>query len=223
MKGVSFLDTDIRKMDFINCHWPTDKKWYKRLTGISGRRVLYDENTLSNRKYGEPEKIKKVELLYRRLKQKYKEEHDEQEVSNWHFGEKEMFRKGNWWRRYVPFGSITNIYWLSSGYGERPFRSIISLVFLICGLSILQALTGLVPSSVEPVHGIESINGICDIKDIEKLEALIINTLQFVTFQREPMFRPNTLNGEFIKLLSRILIPLQAALFALAIRNRFRR
>jgi hypothetical protein len=44
--------------------------------------------------------------------------------------------------------------------------------------------------------------------------------LQYATFELRPRYVP--LN-DFVKIVIKVLIPLQAALFALAVRNRFRR
>jgi len=51
----------------------------------------------------------------------------------------------------------------------------------------------------------------------------ILNTLQYVTFQKEVFLKPTTLMGETIKIIAQILIPIQAAFLALSLRNRFRR
>lgn len=219
LEKVSFISSDLRKIDFINCIWP------KRF----GRFVLYDEiilfgheNQLDHRFRGNlfqilkhewsgckkdiscsKRKILKVEILYRMIKQKYKEEHNEYEVSNWHYGEKEMFRKGNPFRRFFPL-SLSNLYWLSSGYGERPVRAGIALISLISILSILTAMSGLKP----PEGG---------------FAAIILNTLQYATLQKETVFKPVSLSGAYLKLFAQILIPVQTALFALAIKNRFKR
>ncbi|MBF0527277.1 MAG: hypothetical protein HQK56_19520, partial [Deltaproteobacteria bacterium] len=71
----------------------------------------------------------KVGDLYRRLKQKYKEEHNEPEASTWHYNEKEMFRKSSKRRRYSL--SLTDLYFVSSGYAERPVRAFFALIVLI--------------------------------------------------------------------------------------------
>lgn len=212
-KKVSFLDTDLRKIDFINCDWP--KK--------GGRNVLYDEIELFKKEKGKDfkDKIKKVEILYRQLKQKYKEEHNEPEVSNWHYGEKEMQRKQSSMKDFSFY--LLHPYWLSSGYGEKPARAGIFLIFLLLYTSLFLAVAGLVvPDNVKDVHGITSVGWPYDI-DIKKTWALFLNTFKYVTFQRDPFFEPANWYGEAIKLLAQILIPLQAALFALAVRNRFRR
>jgi uncharacterized protein YjbI with pentapeptide repeats len=203
LKNVSFLDTDLKRVDFINCTWHEK----------NGRKILYDEIKLFKEKKDKDfkNKIKKVEILYRKLKQKYKEEHNEPEVSNWHYGEKEMQRKSSLFRRYFPL-SFFNLYWLSSGYGERPLRAGIVLILLILIMSALFGLTGLKPND-GCVIKIKEWN---DILNSDYLKA----TLQYATFDPKPDFMP--VNG-FLKIVAKLLIPLQAALFALAVRNRFRR
>src|SRR5208337_5174387 len=85
--------------------------------------------------------INKVENLYRQLKQKYKDEHNEPEVSKWHYREKAMFRRRNHWRRFLP--SIATLYCLCSGYGERPIRAGLALAALLLMISLLFGFVGL--------------------------------------------------------------------------------
>lgn len=117
LERISFLDTNIRNINFIDCRWP--KK--------HGRNILFDE--IESSSYDRT----KIATLYRQLKQKNKEEHNEPEVSNWHYGEKEMFRKSSSLRMLNPL-SFSNLYWLTSGYGERPVRAGLFLIIFI-GLS----------------------------------------------------------------------------------------
>lgn len=247
LKKVSFEDTDLRKIDFINCTWP------KRL----GRNVLYDEirlfttyknndtvETSEEKKafwdrlnhrfkqewavfkkdlYFGKDYIKKAEILYQQLKQKYKEEHNEPEVSNWHYGEKEMYRKSSRFRRFFPF-SLSNLYWLSSGYGERPLRAGLMFLFLILTISVLFGLAGLDPNPTlngNPAYKIAEIKSLTDI--FQHFTGLIANTLQYATFEKEPDFMPTNIYGAFLKIVAKVFIPLQAALFVLAVRNKFRR
>lgn len=231
---TSFLDTDLRKIDFINCKWLVK----------NGRKVLFDEfllfrgslknefllfiNTASHdfmfsRKAFSLEKllsvkgrIKKVEILYRMLKQKCKDEHNDIEASDWHYGEKEMYRKGNWFRRFFPL-SITNLYWLSSGYGEKPTRAGMILLCFVFAISFFMWFIGFTPSQDYLVYGNLETNR------LRIGFAYILNTLQYVVFQKNPIFLPNSLTGESVALVARILIPIQTALFVFALRNRFRR
>jgi uncharacterized protein YjbI with pentapeptide repeats len=234
LSKIMFADTDLRKVDFINC------TFRKR----NGCEILYDESKLyeeenlftarnwdktagfleivkekynSLRIYDHPDypeykqNINKVEKLYRQLKQKGKEEHNEPEVSKWYYKEKEMFRRSSHWRRFLP--GITTLYRFSSGYGEEPARAGLMLLFLLVSISLLFGLAGL-HSTQPPAIKIQGL------KDFSKL---LLSTLQYALFERNPDFMPDTLWGKYLKIIARILISLQTVLFALAVRNRFRR
>ncbi|CAG0989347.1 hypothetical protein METP3_02547 [Methanosarcinales archaeon] len=205
---ISFLDTDLRNIDFINCDF---QKYKNRL-------VLYDEINLNSRNVKDDD-YRKIEVLYRRLKQKYKDEHDEYSASNWHFSEKEMFRNGSWKRKFLP--GLTNLYRISSGYGERPVRSAIVLIFLVLVISILVGISG-VGSEHKDLIDFKGLNTFADIS-FKNIWSLILGIFQYATFTKEPILKPVNLLGETLKTIAQILIPVQVALFALAVRNRFRR
>jgi len=218
----------MRKIDAVNCTWARYTTWAR----FCDRDALCDEISLYNdpedkglikrwKRYLIPDKkaLSKVESLYRQLKQKSKDDHNEQQASNWHYCEKEMFRKGNLRRR---FAGLTALYWLSSGYGERVVRSSVVLAFLILFLPLLLACGGLVPTGGGQAD-LVCINGLYDIFNFKSYQAVVLNTLQFATFQKVTAFRPNSHWGEWFKVITQILIPLQTTLFAFAVRNRFRR
>ena len=194
LKKASFIDTDVRQIEFLNCVWPEE----------SGQRILHDHSQLSKPlpKEQHIDLIKKVEILYRRLKQKAKESHDEAEASLWHYGEKEMQRQ-----RGGPGGFfswvIINLYCAFSGYAERPVRAFYFFIGLIFFFALLLAWT-----KDGTGHG---------------LGELLLSTLQYATFEKTPEIVPKETWGMVVKLGAKLLIPLQAALMALAIRNRFRR
>ena len=219
LEEVSFLDSDLRKADFINCEWPKkDYRWLPsfiayRIRPEYRRNVLYDENELFNKRNSKENKIdegeiKKVGVLYRMLKQKYVDDHDWPEVSNWHYGEKEMYRKGSRFRRFFPL-SISNLYWLFGGYGERPVRAGAWLWVFIVAVAGLMWWLGFAPAD--------------NLNYESSVGAYFLNALQYVTFYKDPIFKPTSLWGETVALFARVVIPLQAALFVLAVRNRFRR
>ncbi|MDI6615430.1 MAG: pentapeptide repeat-containing protein [Syntrophaceae bacterium] len=242
-----FYGTRVQKIDFINVRW--------RRSGPRGwRNTLYDEIFFFERikkgpssdverpgtpptdfknligrtfcyadKYGDD--IRKVGILYRRMKNKYRTLQNWPEVSNWHYGEKEMYRKENAFRRYFPF-SFSFLYWLSSGYGERYVRAGVVLAALIFLLSFGLAWTGLNAagasgSHLTDFHGITSIT--IETLNLKSIGALLINTLKYATFQKDIIFFPRNMWGEIVRLLTQILIPIQTALFIMAVRNRFRR
>ncbi|MBF0476450.1 MAG: pentapeptide repeat-containing protein, partial [Deltaproteobacteria bacterium] len=132
---ISFLQTDLRKFQFESCTW-------RREGGRrEGREILWDELAVAGLAETTPEsratkadEYTKVGDLYRRLKQKYKEEHNEPEASTWHYNEKEMLRKVEGLRRRSSSDRLTSlktwfsfalltIYYYSSGYAERPLRA----------------------------------------------------------------------------------------------------
>ncbi len=208
----SFLDCNIHNCQFTLCKWPR----------IRGRIALYDE------KEKEPS-YERIEELYRQLKRKYKEEHNEQEASRWHYFEKEMYRKKKWWRRFNPF-SFSNLYWVSSGYGERPVRAGIILLLLFVSLVLSSIYLGLVSSSGNPVYGVTALKGFSAVfeskfvPELEKIGILFYNTIQYALFFKTPFFKPETLSGDIVlTIFSKLLIPIQTALFIFALRNKFRR
>ncbi|MBF0551100.1 MAG: pentapeptide repeat-containing protein [Deltaproteobacteria bacterium] len=128
---ISFLQTDLRQFQFECCQWPIKEEQF------GDREVLWDEiavdrldpKTSLNYRTRKAAGYAEVGDLYRRLKQKYKEEHNEPEASKWHYNEKEMFRNSDKRRKNNPV-SLTNLYYLSSGYAERPVRAFCALIVL---------------------------------------------------------------------------------------------
>ena len=214
LSKTSFLGTDLRKIDFINCTWNKEIK----------SKVLYDENMLTeknNKISSNKEDCRKVATLYRMLKQKSKEDHNESEVSEWHYREKEVQRKGRLLNnRFMLI--LSYLYWLSSGYGERAGKAALILLIIIVLLSLSFVLSGLTPVDEAGIHGITSIKGLTGLCNFNNLWMLPVNTFQYALF-RAPYFKPASIFGEYLKLFTQIVVPIQIALFALAVRNRFRR
>jgi len=98
---------------------------------------------------------------------------------------------------------LINLYCACSGYAERPVRAFYFFIGLIFFFALLLAMT---KDGIG--HG---------------LGELLLSTLQYATFEKTPDIDPNYTWGKVVKLGAKIFIPIQAALMALAIRNRFRR
>lgn len=212
-RTISFLDTDLRRIDFVNCDW----------LKAGQRNILFDEQVVSDRlDERSSARYSKVGSLYRKLKQKYKEEHDETEASNWHYGEKNMFRLSNKWRRFLP--SVTTLYWMSSGYGERPVRAGLALVawLMLCSCAMLFSGISFADGYTENLYGITE-KELSAGFPLKAIGPLLLNTVKYALFQKDAFFQPTNWWGELVKLSAQIVIPIQAALFGLALRNRFRR
>jgi uncharacterized protein YjbI with pentapeptide repeats len=228
LKRVSFLDSDLRKVDFRNCTFPkldrNTRVLYDEL--IVCNKVSVDKEEESEEPHGsesvaekERDKIERVEILYRRLKQKYLDERDYGQASEWHLREKEMWKKRTGIREFLPF-IFLRLYNISSGYGEKPGRALLFLLLIICATIWLFSICGMSVIGTQP--GENQIKWPSN-TDLNKTGQLFVSVFQYLTFQKDVLLKPINLGGEFVKLLSQILIPIQAALFGLAVRNRFRR
>jgi len=207
---VSFLGTDMRRLEFHNVRWYI----------FRGRQVIYDEILLRGK--GGPYVLSfnplrehglsyeglcaRVEELYRYLKLNYEQEGDQKQAGDFHYGEMEMHRRASPWRRWFPL-SWYNLYWALSGYGERPFRAFLCLLALLNGMALL--LTAL---------GLKNPQG----DDVGFGNALIF-LLQQTTLIHPDWASPASPGGQLLSALSRLLIPAQAALFILALHNRLGR
>ncbi|MGB8993241.1 MAG: hypothetical protein WCD80_14395 [Desulfobaccales bacterium] len=192
---AKFIGTNLRQIEFNNVIW---HRYF-------GRDTLYDEIVLeknsNSREYAD------VEELYRQLIINYKNKEDFKRVGDFHYGEMEMHRKASFWRRRIPI-SWYNLFWLLSGYGERPSRAIGWLIVFLLGMTSL--VWGLGLEVANPPH----IAGFGD---------SFIYLLQKVTLQRPIWAEPIGFWGKLVAGLSVLLIPGQAALFLLALRNRLGR
>jgi len=207
---ASFLGTDLRRCEFHNVHWHSYR----------GRQVVYDEMLL--REKGESSLVGfapafehrldyeglcvSIEELYRYLKLNHEKEGDQKQAGDFHYGEMEMHRWANPWRRWFPF-SWSNLYWALSGYGERPLRAFGWLLGLIGGMGLALSYLGL---KTHPGMG-------------TGFRPAVVYLLQQATLIRPDWAEPVTLGGQMIGAMSRLLIPAQLALFLLALHSRLGR
>jgi uncharacterized protein YjbI with pentapeptide repeats len=195
--NVIFSRTDLRLVRFHNVKWRN----YHR------RQIIYDEISFL-KGYGIREKMifyPEIERLYRYLKLNYEKEGDLKQAGDFHYGEMDMYRKSNIYRRFF---SLYTFYWALSGYGERPSWALGWLAGFLLALPLLVWGVGL-----------DSIAGGTTSGFLETFTYIF----EKATFQRPlPLSDLNHL-GRFISNLSLLIIPGQAALFLLALRNRLGR
>lgn len=126
--------------------------------------------------------------------------------------------------------SLTFWYWVSSGFGERPQRASATLLALLVPLFVIFLGAELVPgqSVAANLAAVQS----ATIDHLAQQSHAVVPTawgrvlamLQHLMFVTNPVASPrDPLLASVSVLLTRIFIPLQFALFALAVRNRFRR
>jgi uncharacterized protein YjbI with pentapeptide repeats len=146
-----------------------------------------------------------VELVYRYLKLNYENEGNFKQAGDFHYGEMEMHRRASKWR-WLPIYWY-NLYRFLSGYGERPLRALL----VLAGFLVLFTL------------GFSGAEGnLAPAWPSGRFWEDCLFILQKATFQR-PERQPLTSLGHWLATLSPLLLPGQAALFLLALRNRLGR
>lgn len=198
--NMLFSSTDTRHLNFVQPNWPE---------------ILQ----LESRKGAD---CKACEELYRSLKQKAAVEHDQPLVSKWHYREKlmglEQVKKRcprSWWLHWL------GMYYWTSGFGERWVPASLCLLGILVFCLFLLGLGG--------VHGGGFvINGpaLPTWENIQNFGSVCLSLLKYLLLIKEESieFKPIYGWAEFLILLfTRLVIPIQSAFFAIALRNAYRR
>jgi uncharacterized protein YjbI with pentapeptide repeats len=189
----SFLDTDLRRIDFNDVTWGT----IRRL--LSRRTALFDELNVSNQK----DDLAKVERLYRHLKQNYESQRDYGRAGDFYYGEMEMKR-----RQLNPLGQIPFwIYRILSGYGESYPRALFWLIVMWLLFAVLFTVVGYTDEWGNHAD----------------LWRSLIYSAQSMTPFHELNITFHSAWGKAIKLVASVLGVIQIALFGLALQRRFKR
>ncbi len=195
LANLAFTSMETESFSFKGCDWP------ERLWPEAQNKPDY----------------KACEELYRSLKQKAANEHDQPMVSKWHYREKlmalEQIQAAHGWPAQV---SLTGVYYWCSGFGEDPSQAFRVLVILV--VCALLALCGFKLWET----------GISGQVAWDKVLEIPVELLMLVPFTKSPT--TNTLLGgllgptkALVTSLLHIVFAVQIALFAFALRNRFRR
>ncbi|WP_291325282.1 pentapeptide repeat-containing protein [Desulfovibrio sp. UCD-KL4C] len=204
LSKLLFTETNIESFKFIECTWPE----------LKGRKVIYDER-LNLKKENN---FLKLEEIYRRLKKISRDNNDEILASAWHYKEKEMLRKRLHYEnkltslRTLFLRAINNIYWAISGYGEEPLQAFAFLfLFILCPL--------LTAFYFGPFYEFT----LCG--DIFKDNThLVSRWLWYLPLTKIKLTCANISDWNyFFKVFYNLLVTIQAALFAFALRNKLRR
>lgn len=221
LRKASFMHTNITNIDFRNPQWQEENGFYilqdefdirKNIKGTVKEleKSWFPVKTLfgiAKLKWWEPDRAgyDNIRILYRRFKQRCINEQNESDASKWHYREMEMLRKATSIKDFLQFITI-NLYWASSGYGENTSRAL----FMLSALLIV----------ITTLFGFFGINWTAHKIDIGNL---FLNTLNIATFEKNSTLPLQQPCGGYLKIFTKILIPAQAALFVLALRNRYRR
>lgn len=195
-KNTDFLDCSLKNITFTNVGWHKHESEERFCIPI------IEENKA---------KLASVAEFYRQMKKRCRDEQNDAEASLWHYAEKETTRKHLRYTKDKPFKRF--YYWLYyhiSRYGEDPKQALLVLLMLATILGIFVILGA--AFAPEPS------------KDSKALDfgGVIHVFFQYLLFDR-PSYDLNKFFAAPALLLSRLLIPIQAAIFAFALRNKLHR
>jgi hypothetical protein len=224
----SFLDTDLRRIDFDDVTWGTipsyisalrSRRWVRRwerrhlsrrfllrlvhlrLKLTPSRTALFDE--IRKEVEATKEYLAKVERLYRHLKQNYESQRDYGRAGDFYYGEMEMKR-----RQLNPLGQIPFwIYRILSGYGESYPRALFWLIVMWLLFAVLFTVVGYTDEWGNHAD----------------LWRSLIYSAQSMTLFHELNITFHSAWGKAIKLVASVLGVIQIALFGLALQRRFKR
>jgi len=224
----SFLDTDLRRIDFNDVTWGTipsisplrSRRWIRRwerrhlsrrfllrllrlrLRLTPTRTAIFDEIRVSKEKVKKA-RLAKVERLYRHLKQNYESQRDYGRAGDFYYGEMEMKR-----RQLNPLGQIPFwIYRILSGYGESYPRALFWLIVMWLLFAVLFTVVGYTDEWGNHAD----------------LWRSLIYSAQSMTPFHELNITFHSAWGKAIKLVASVLGVIQIALFGLALQRRFKR
>lgn len=187
---VEFLGSNIGNINFVNCDWDGPK--------LEGR--VYDESVIADT--NDEYKFKKVENLYRQLKERNTREQHWGRVSNWHYREKEMSREASFHMASISRWFGLRLYKFLSGYNERPMQAIRVLIFMVF---LLGLIVGGEDKGQAMMNGAEFLPFVDTVKDACCINEIMENRKRFGV------------------ILMQVLISIQIALVVMSVRNKLRR
>ncbi|MBU1230251.1 MAG: pentapeptide repeat-containing protein [Proteobacteria bacterium] len=235
-KRSYFVEADFKCMvDFLQIKSEKNSVWLHRLSASTLRNICIssmETDSISFKICEEPYILypetveqpdhKACEELYRSLKVKAASEHDQPMTSWWHYREKLMKLEGVK-LRYPKLWHIhwLGLYWLLCGFGERWVPPLKALGGMLLFCLLLLGLGG-VHSGGFAIQG----PALPTWENIKNLGSVCLSLLKYLLLVKDEAssFKPIYGAAEFfILLFTRLLIPIQAAFFAIALRNAYRR
>ncbi|EKO40328.1 MAG: hypothetical protein B193_0946 [Solidesulfovibrio magneticus str. Maddingley MBC34] len=209
MSNSTFLFTNVDKIRFHNVTWQLSPDGARHVSPIESN--LQGNHDKNFRDISE-EVLQDTINFYRQMKKKARDTFDDEEASRWHYSEKELrlykLRNSN----NLSFQRIIlETYRTISRYGEDPLQAAEVLFYLALLLLASLALGGLYALGEPPFDITAS-------RVAKGLRAFA----QYALFMK-PDWSPPAFFDFIAILLSRLLIPIQAAIFAFALRNKLHR
>ena len=209
--ATDFLHTPLTNIRFQNVTWKKSEDNARYCLPIE------DDPEQAGMENGDPllddtARYGAVADFYRQMKKRCRDEQNDAEASLWHYAEKEAFRKhlrntkGKRFQRFYLW-----LYSLISCFGESPGRALWILLGLIFLLGVTTGFGALYLYDFAPAA-----------ITWEKTGKFLLTFFQYALFDKPKYTLPPGF-AAFALFLSRLLIPIQAAIFAFALRNKLHR
>lgn len=226
MSKVSLNESDLRFCRFRNV------KWVQPTWPATPRKCLADEFKNYEDKRPFSRHLDRVRSSYQQLKLNFEESRNFSEAGDFYYGEMECRRKAMGNRRFLP--NLTTLYWLSTGYGERPLRAGLMLAAVTIAWILLLMFGGLQPgdenSGYSNIHYLPRF-------DFSQTQPFINDFFHTFSYVREILLREEKsdrifspvigksswIDGNSINTIGFVIVYLQVLLLILAIRRRYRR
>ena len=198
-QGAVFSNTDL-----TNCRLAGNDISLMKFTNVKwpiirGRNVIYDDIAF---RHGAIIPAGHIKETYQVLKQWYQSMGNQARAGDFHYGEMEMKRREKGWPRRILCPEF--FYWALNGYSNGWLRALVLLLFMIFGAG----------------WGYLWTSGVAF--DSQFSNALLFS-FQVISFQKPVPPREFSTWSEWIRIAETIFVPIQAALFAIALRNRLKR
>jgi len=195
-QNVDFLNCPLKNITFTNVEWPKHPTEDRYCIPMESK----------------PSKLPAVADFYRQMKKRCRDEQNDAEASLWHYAEKEALLKHH--RLGKPRSIqrwILESYRIISRYGEDPWQALKVLGWLMGMLALTVGLGAL------SFHGFDG-----TAITLERTGKFMHSFLQYALLDK-PTYPIPTGFAVAALLLSRLFIPIQAAIFAFALRNKLHR
>lgn len=195
-QNADFLNCPLKNITFTNVEWPRHPTEERYCIPMESK----------------PSKLPAVADFYRQMKKRCRDEQNDAEASLWHYAEKEAqlqhhrLEKPNSFQRWM-----LETYRIISRYGEDPWQAAKVLLLLLFALLCALAFGAAAKIGGPPFP-----------LSIDGFGKLGLAFAQYALFIK-PDWSPPAFYDIAALLLSRLLIPIQAAIFAFALRNKLHR
>jgi hypothetical protein len=206
LRSVWFINVDVRKFNFINVDWIGD--------------VSQDASVLRERRVSAPHAL--LATTYRNLAINAEESNRPEEASRFRYMALESRRKATW--HGFAFWKLGWWYWITSGYGERPGRALMLLVYTCFIFGLFYTQVGFARWKPSPANSDDAAKVEFDRVGAHlRLGQALTYSLSVMSFQKPDDPRPATSSGQMLivlqTILSTLLVGRTAAAIALAARR----